>query len=364
MASKILKRGRVRWLARIQKDGIIKQKLCDTRNEALDWEARQRGHAPNQTPMACLTVLEWANRYLDYCHNRFAAKTYLEKRLTFKNLLQGIAPDVEIDRLRPVDFLEHLEKQAGERSGYAANKERKNLVAAWNWGIKFHDFPRANPVAMVERFPEERSARYIPPAEDFWRVYEAAQGQDRVMLAAFLFLAARRGEIFRLTWADVDFERRRIRLSTRKRRGGTLEHDWLPMADELQELLAWWWNNRTYPDAVHVFLCEDDFAYCRDYRGQPFKVRRRLMASLCERAGVQPFTFHAIRHLSASILYAKGYPVSVIQAILRHQNPQTTTRYLKSLGLEDTRDALASLGRGKVIPMDKKRPSRVATLKG
>jgi integrase len=64
------------------------------------------------------------------------------------------------------------------------------------------------------------------------------------------------------------------------------------------------------------------------------------MTKLCKKAKVKPFGFHAIRHLTASILYKKGYPVSIIQAILRHKNPNTTTRYLRTLGLEDTRSAL------------------------
>jgi integrase len=64
------------------------------------------------------------------------------------------------------------------------------------------------------------------------------------------------------------------------------------------------------------------------------------MKKLCKKAKVKPFGFHAIRHLTASILYKKGNPVSVIQAILRHKSPNTTTRYLRTLGLEDTRSAL------------------------
>lgn len=40
------------------------------------------------------------------------------------------------------------------------------------------------------------------------------------MLLAFLHLAARRGEIFRIKFADIDFAHQQIRLWTRKRDGG------------------------------------------------------------------------------------------------------------------------------------------------
>ena len=67
------------------------------------------------------------------------------------------------------------------------------------------------------------------------------------------------------------------------------------------------------------------------------------MRKLCDNAKVKLFGFRAIRHLSASILFNLGYDLGVIQAILRHQSPSTTERYLKSIGMERVRDALESL---------------------
>ena len=82
------------------------------------------------------------------------------------------------------------------------------------------------------------------------------------------------------------------------------------------------------------------------------------MRKICTRAGVKPFDFHSIRHLSAVILYKAGEPVSKIQKILRHQNATTTNRYLASLGfeVEEMRSAVEALSRGtaKVIPLPKK----------
>jgi hypothetical protein len=65
-----------------------------------------------------------------------------------------------------------------------------------------------------------------------------------------------------------------------------------------------------------------------------------MMKRLCKRAGVKPFGLHAIRHLTASTLYGKGYSLAHIQAVLRHKNPKTTERYLRKLGLEQVREAL------------------------
>jgi integrase len=96
--------------------------------------------------------------------------------------------------------------------------------------MKYLDPPLPGPnPCLVDKMPEERQPRYVPPEEDFWKVFEIAEGQDRVMLITLLHLAARRSEIFRLTWSDIDFGNNRVRLWTRKRTDGTYEYDWLPI---------------------------------------------------------------------------------------------------------------------------------------
>ena len=163
------------------------------------------------------------------------------------------------------------------------------------------------------------------------------------MLLAFLHLAARRSEIFGIKWSDVDFKENRICLWTKKREGGHKEYDWLPMTSDLRQALLQWCEERLKQptdDKEHVFVCLNETHFCEEYYGKPFLHRQHLMERLCNRAHVKPFGFHGIRHLTASILYKKGYPLAVIQAILRHANPNTTARYIRSLGLEETRGAL------------------------
>ncbi len=58
-----------------------------------------------------------------------------------------------------------------------------------------------------------------------------------------------------------------------------------------------------------------------------------FMKILCKRAGVKHFTFHSIRHLTASMLAQEGVDIPTIQAILRHKNSMTTTRYIHRLGI-------------------------------
>lgn len=372
MPSLITKRGKKRWRATVvvngqRKDQLFPDKSKDSFREAVSWEKEVKTKLEQQPiVMDCLTMLDWAEDYLDYAESNFSEKTYKEKKSAFARLFKFVSPESSPGEMIPSIAMKYLMQQSNNRSGNAANKDRKNLSAGWEWGRKYiNGFPQEslNPFKAVQKFPEKRSPRYVPPEKDFWAIYGKSKGQDQVMLLTYLHLAARRKEVFNLIWEDLDFGNSQIRIWTSKRKDGTKEFDWLPMTSELRKTLMGWWQQRPIKESPYVFVCLNRENFCEPYFGKPFKNRQHFMKKLCARAGVKPFGFHAIRHLTASILYHKGYDVSVIQSILRHKSPTTTNRYLRSLGLEATRDALEKglTGPGTVIPFpEKKKASEVA----
>ena len=178
MPSKITKDGRIRWKGRVQKQGQIKQKLFDTKADALEWEARERkADWEAGTGPAC-SLKEWAESYLDYA-TKYDRKTCNVKRKAFQDFFAAKAgkgkaaqpivnPLAPVTNLTPGKVLAALTVQFENRGGNAANKDRKNLVAAWHWGMKYRGLPAPNP-CQVEKFPEKRHPRYVPSEEDFWK---------------------------------------------------------------------------------------------------------------------------------------------------------------------------------------------------
>jgi len=91
---------------------------------------------------------------------------------------------------------------------------------------------------MVDRLPADQHPRRMPTEEEFWQVFHTAQGQDKILLKTALHTAARKNELYSLHWSDIDFAGQKIRLGTRKRSGGGMEYDWIPMTQEIyQDLL-------------------------------------------------------------------------------------------------------------------------------
>ncbi|MGL1931387.1 MAG: tyrosine-type recombinase/integrase [Desulfotalea sp.] len=268
-----------------------------------------------------ISLHEWGIRYLDFSSEKYVRKTYNEKRFAFQELFKCIESKMFVSDLHKGDVLKHFSKQYKKRGGNAVNNDRKNLVAGWNWGLKYiENFPIENPF-MVDRFPEIRHPRYIPPVEDFYKVYDIAETkQDQLLLMCFLHLAARKNEIYKLKWDAISFTDKKVRLLTRKRRDGTGEYDWLPLTNFLFDGLT-----------VHRMSRVSEWVFPNPKTKEAYGERLRWMNRLCDKAGVKRFGLHAIRHLSASILIENDTALIDIKTILRHKSISTTERYLHRL---------------------------------
>lgn len=334
-----------KWRAKRMIHGQVKTKVFATKQEAKKWEAAQEAQAweAENSTTPTVSLLDFNNAYLDMAKERFAKKTVSEKKLAFKYLFKAVPPMLIPEDLTPVMALEAMRYVLKEASGHAANKARKNLIAAWEWGKKYYGLPAVNPFREVEKFPADQNPRYVPAEEDFWKAYAAAAPHDQVFLLFMLHTGARRAEVFRLRWDDIDFAGNKIRLGTRKTAHGGMEYAWVPMTTELHNSLA---GHRLQSRSVFVFTDPET--------GEPYMARQHFMERLCKRAKVKPFGFHAIRHLSATILAYEGLDIPTVQAVLRHKNPNTTARYIKSLGVQpDKLDRVFAKRKGsKVLPFE------------
>jgi len=131
---------------------------------------------------------------------------------------------------------------------------------------------------------------------------------------ATLYTGSRPGEILRLTWQDVDFERGRLSVWQEK----TQEAKTVPMSKALREVLS------ALPrgiGAAAVFMRPDGEALTEDDYKRAFGVARRL-AGL--RKELNPYS---IRHTFASWLAIKGTPIRTIQELLGHKDLRMTLRY-------------------------------------
>ena len=332
------------WRAQVKHNGQRYRKGFQTKREAKEWETQKkkelRDEARRSTPTG-MDLLSFFNKYLDYVRLHFVDKTYKNKKRLCERLTACFG-NIPVSQVTSMMIEDYLQSQALSRSKAGYNEDYKHLRSMWTWGGNFLELP-SNPVAKLRRIPADRSPQYTPSTEDVLKVLAAANRDERVFLNCYLQTGARRSEIFRWTWIDdINFEKREVRLTTRKTKDGSEESEWLPMNDELYEGLLWWWRHRPVKNSEYVFANTNALHY-----GKKYTKRGAFLPGLCKRAGVKPFGFHAMRRYVASVL-ADTHKVSSkqIQRILRHKHVTTTERYIQNINhdLSTTMNLLCTKG--------------------
>jgi integrase len=150
------------------------------------------------------------------------------------------------------------------------------------------------------------------------------QAADMMRMA--LFAGMRRGEMFKLKWDDVDFQRGFIYLRDPK----GVEDQKIPMNDGALNVL----QNHPHGEIENPDPNQDkvksEYVFCRD-NGASFRTDlRRRLNRIRDAAGIpQNFrALHGLRHVYASMLASSGQvDIYTLQKLLTHKSPQMTQRY-------------------------------------
>jgi integrase len=145
-----------------------------------------------------------------------------------------------------------------------------------------------------------------------------------------LFTGMRRGELFKLQWKDIDFERGFITIG-HDPKGGVSQK--IPLNDEARDVL------KNHPKtAANVFVRSD---------GKPFTDISRRVNPIKKAAGIGADfrALHGLRHTYASILASSGQvDMYTLQKLMTHKSPVMTQRYAH-LRDETLRSASSLAGR-------------------
>lgn len=185
-----------------------------------------------------------------------------------------------------------------------------------NFGVKKHlcpglsftvQMPKVHNLKTEDLTPDQLAALLKAIDED-----ENVQVANIMRLA--LFTGMRKGELFKLQWSDVDFERGFIHI--RDPKGGPDQK--IPLNDSARDILK---NHPETQGSLYVFPGTDN-----EGRRNAHRVVNRIK----KRAGL-PKDFrplHGLRHVYASMLASSGkVDMYTLQKLLTHKSPQMTQRY-------------------------------------
>ena len=247
----------------------------------------------------------------------------------FDNIL-----DRQLDKIAPLDLARYAKRQIEKgRKPASILRPARTLSAALEKAVEWKLIGR-NPLAGsikgkqgrvrladIPLNPIERRVRYLTEEEEK-RLRETLIARDRrahdYLLPAVItsmLTGLRRGELFKLTWGDVDFRSEQLTVRASTAKAGKTRH--VPMNAEVIETLKAW-----KPDGAGA----KDFVFVTP-TCMPIVSPKKAFAVLMRDAKTSDFTWHDLRHSFASKLAMRGVDLLTIKELLGHGSVKMTEVY-------------------------------------
>jgi integrase len=178
-----------------------------------------------------------------------------------------------------------------------------------------------NPLAGMKKLKEPRKPRRWLGKDEIATLISKCSAGFRPLVVAAVTTGARKCELTKLKWNDVDFAAGKISIF-RQKVGTSDSLDLHPLlARELIALKARRRKRREIKDTDFIFLSRRGVAFTNVSRSWELAVEA---AGLAGREGL---TFHSLRHSFATWFLSDGGAVTDLQAQLGHADLATTQRY-------------------------------------
>ena len=262
--------------------------------------------APKLRDFIAETFLPWAKaNKRTWVHDKFRSRPLIKAmgNKTMDEILPILIEKYKRDR--------RLSKtvRGTERAPSTVNRELELLSKIFSLAID-QGLAIQNPCQKVKRFREDNERnRYLSDEEEprLLSVLTGPRASLRPLVVLAIHTGMRRGELLSLRWANVDFERGLVHVMNSHREQTKSGHSRsIPMNRTAREQLLSLY--RETGDTEYVFVNRNT--------GQPRTDVKRGFRSACEKAGLEDFRFHDLRHTAATRLGDAGVDTRRIMAIL------------------------------------------------
>ncbi|MEQ8667070.1 MAG: tyrosine-type recombinase/integrase [Rhodospirillales bacterium] len=214
--------------------------------------------------------------------------------------------DLNVADITPAMIQDYADERIEESKLATVQKELAILKAILNKAR------REGRLMVTPTFPRLKKlpgrTRWLTPDEEK-RLLAASASHLRPLIAFAVDTGGRRSELLRLDWRQVDLERNTVTFT--KTKNG--EDRSIRLTDRARETL----QDLSPKDSGPVFT----------YGGKAFKEFKNSFDSAREKAGLEDFRFHDLRHTFASRLVQKGIPLYEVMHLTGHKTLEMVQRY-------------------------------------
>lgn len=311
-----------KYYCRFQLNGERHHYLCSgatTEKEAVKLEnqfiyklqQQQNGVIPKDTPN-----IKFKKLYQLYDTHASLNKRSYQKDKSFVKVLKEYFPESADTKKTPNDF-ELFKKKIMEERGVApvtVNKYLNILSKMYTLGVH-EKILKENPLVYVDRFLDKNYViRYLKEElheeERMYKAIRELRPHIEDIVTAALQTAMRRGEIFKLTWFQINFEYEYIHILESK----SGKERKIPISKKLMKIL------KNLPRT-------SEYVFINPETGKPYTDIKHSWQTVMEAAGIENFRFHDLRHTAITRMVEKGIPLPVVKEIAGHSKIETTMRY-------------------------------------
>jgi integrase len=302
-----------------------------------------------------ITLAQVWGKYLPVAQANKAAHTAYAEEAAYRLWLSPTLADKPLRDIKPI-HLERIKKTMTE-AGRSAQTVRHVLAAlrqVFNFAKRHGLYAGDNPVSLVKKpMTDSRRLRFLTHGEAEHLLAALAERESNVHDMALLALhcGLRAGEIFSLTWGDVDLERGVLILRDTKSGKTRAAYVTEAVAAMLADMDRRDHNDLVFPSANGGRIVQISETF------------NRVVTALGLNNGVtdprQKVVFHTLRHTFASWLVEQGIDLYSVKELMGHGTLAMTERY-SHLSPDKLRRAIKTLEasldkpQGKVMPLSVK----------
>lgn len=308
-----------KYYSRIQYHGVRRHFLCTgakDENEAKVYEANElrklvmvvEGLAVDESREAKLRDL--TKVFLAY--SKTNKKDFKLDEAKVKVIHSYFGEKTIASKITPKRIEDFKSFMSEKYSNAYVNRYLACIKTIFNIGIK-NELIKTTPMKAVKMMKEDNhKIRYLTADEEARLFKELPEHLKPIVICA-LQTGLRKSNILQLRWELVDLEFRFIEVLAQQNKGHKIIK--IPISDKLLETLESLPRNSEY-----VFANPDT--------GKPYRDISEGFKNACERANIENFRFHDLRHTVATRLVEKGIDLRVVQEIMAHSTIVTTQRYM------------------------------------
>ena len=342
------------------------QRLCELKQNATTGEgptrlAEKRKIAlakAKQKELENLTVEDFFNKtYFPQAKEDKKEKTCTSEDQFFRLWISPAIGNKPMEKVSPLD-IERIKKSMTDagRSPRSIQYCLAVIRQVFNVARKLDMYSADNPVSKVSKPKfDNRRLRFLSYEETETLLYALAikstQLHDMALLSFHCGLRA--GEIFNLTWSDINFARSTLTLRDTKSSRTRIAF----MTQQVKEML----QERSKATSEER---QNDYVFL-NRKGHKVKEISNSFDRVVSATGLnngitdprQKLTFHGLRHTYASWLVESGVSIYVVKEMLGHQSTAMSERY-SHIGHNSMRDAVKTLEKS----LNKEQPDNMAML--